>query len=227
VATLVDLVGGCEYPGRGVAIGRDSDGVPFAAYWLTGRSAASQQRELVVSEYEIVVQDVRGAATDELRHYTPAIRDEEWVIVGNGTHVSELAGTHADCVDLQVALRNLDYEPDPPIRTPRIFAGAVIEGPELLDLVVGSARSYSADQVQHPSLFLRRSEEATAGVVTTYRGSAAEVVTDGYPVVVSVDAEWETLPDLLWDRLDPALRVALAVIPLTTDTFEEAILRAR
>lgn len=140
---------------------------------------------------------------------------------------ARLAGTHADCVDLQVALRNLDYEPDPPIRTPRIFAGAVTEGPELLDLVVGSARSYSADQVQHPSLFLRRSEEATAGVVSTYCGSAAEVVTDGYPVVVSVDAEWETLPDLLWDRLDPALRVGLVVIPLNTETFSEAILRAR
>ncbi|WP_157630789.1 IMP cyclohydrolase [Kribbella catacumbae] len=227
MATLVDLVGGSEYPGRGLAIGRDSDGAPFVAYWLTGRSAASQQRQLVVSEREVVVQDVGGGASDELRHYTAAIRDEDWVIVGNGTHVSELAGTHADCVDLQVALRNIDYEPDPPIRTPRIVGGAVIEGPELLDLVVGSARSYSADQVQHPSLFLRRSEEATAGVVTTYSGSADQVVTDGYPVVVSVEAEWETLPDLLWDRLNPALRVALVVIPLLTDTFEDAIARAR
>jgi hypothetical protein len=227
VATLVDVAGGSEYPGRGLAIGRDSDGLPFAAYWLTGRSAASQQRELVVSEREIVVQDVSGGSTDELRHYTAAIRDEDWFIVGNGTHVSELAGTHADCVDLQVALRNIDYEPDPPIRTPRIFAGAVIEGPELLDVVVGSARSYSADQVQHPSLFLRRSEEATAGVITTYSGTATQVVTDGYPVVVSVDVEWESLPNLLWDRLNPALRVALVVIPLHTETFEDAIIRAR
>jgi IMP cyclohydrolase len=227
VATLVDVAGGCEYPGRGLAIGRDVDGVPFAAYWLTGRSAASQQRELVVSEYEIVVREVGGGAADELRHYTAAIRTEDWVIVGNGTHVSELAGTHADCVDLQVALRNIDYEPDPPIRTPRIFAGAVIEGPELLDVVVGSARSYSADQVQHPSLFLRRSEEATAGIITTYSGTAAEVTTDGYPIVVSVEAEWESLPDLLWNRLDPALRVGLVVIPLQVETFEEAIVRAR
>lgn len=223
----MDVAGGCEYPGRGLALGRDSDGLPFAAYWLTGRSAASQQRELVVSEREIVVQETGGGATDELRHYTAAIRDEDWFIVGNGTHVSELAGTRADCVDLQVALRNIDYEPDPPIRTPRIIAGAVIEGPELLDLVVGSARSYSADQVQHPSLFLRRSEEATAGVVTTYSGTAAQVLTDGYPVVVSVEVEWESLPDLLWNRLDPALRVALAVIPLHTETFEGTILRAR
>lgn len=123
MASLEAVVGGCEYPGRGVAIGRDIDGVPFAAYWLTGRSPASQQRELVVSEYEIVVQDVGGGGTDDLRHYTAAIRTEDWVIVGNGTHVSELVSTHADCVDLQVALRNIDYEPDPPIRTPRIFAG--------------------------------------------------------------------------------------------------------
>ncbi|MEV8373433.1 IMP cyclohydrolase [Kribbella sp. NPDC056861] len=227
MATLVDVAGGCEYPGRGVAIGRDSDGVPFAAYWLTGRSPASQQRELVVAEYEIVVQDISGAGTDELRHYTAAVRTEDWVIVGNGTHVSELANTHADCVDLQVALRNIDYEPDPPIRTPRIFAGAVTEGPELLDVVVGSARSYSADQVQHPSLFLRRSEEATAGVVTTYSGTAADVVTDGYPQTVSVEVEWESLPDLLWDRLDPTLRIGLVVIPLHVETFEEAIVRSR
>ncbi len=227
MATLVGLAGGSEYPGRGVAIGRDIDGVPFAAYWLTGRSPASQQRELVVSEYEIVVRDVRGGETDELRHYTAAIRTEDWVIVGNGTHVSELAGTHADCVDLQVALRNIDYEPDPPIRTPRIFAGAVTEGPELLDVVVGSARSYSADQVQHPSLFLRRSEEATAGVVTTYSGSASDVVTDGYPRTVSVEAEWESLPDLLWERLAPSLRVALVVIPLHLETFEGAVVRSR
>jgi len=227
VATLVDVVGKCEYPGRGLAIGRDSDGLPFAAYWLTGRSPASQQRELVVSAQEIVVQERGGGGADELRHYTAAIRDEDWFIVGNGTHVSELAGTHADCVDLQVALRNLDYEPDPPIRTPRIFAGAVVEGPELLDVVVGSARSYSADQVQHPSLFLRRSEEATAGVVTTYSGTSTQVTTDGYPSVVSVEVEWESLPDLLWSRLDPTLRVGLVVIPLLTDTFEGSILRAR
>ncbi|QNE21067.1 hypothetical protein F1D05_28100 [Kribbella qitaiheensis] len=227
MATLMDVAGGCEYPGRGLAIGRDSDGMPFAAYWLTGRSPASQQRELVVSEREIVVRETGGGAADELRHYTAAIRDEDWFIVGNGSHVPELAGTHADFVDLQVALRNLDYEPDPPIRTPRIFAGAVIEGPELLDVVVGSARSYSADQVQHPSLFLRRSEEATAGVITTYSGTAAQVVTDGYPVVVSVEVEWESLPDLLWNRLDPSLRIALVVIPLLPETFDEAITRAR
>jgi IMP cyclohydrolase len=201
--------------------------MPFAAYWLTGRSPASQQRELVVSAQEIVVQELGGGGADELRHYTAAIRDEDWFIVGNGTHVSELAGTHADCVDLQVALRNIDYEPDPPIRTPRIFAGAVVEGPELLDVVVGSARSYSADQVQHPSLFLRRSEEATAGVVTTYSGTSAQVTTDGYPSVVSVEVEWESLPDLLWSRLDPSLRVALVVIPLLTETFEGSILRSR
>jgi IMP cyclohydrolase len=201
--------------------------MPFAAYWLTGRSPASQQRELVVSAQEIVVQELGGGGADELRHYTAAIRDEDWFIVGNGTHVSELAGTRADCVDLQVALRNIDYEPDPPIRTPRIFAGAVVEGPELLDVVVGSARSYSADQVQHPSLFLRRSEEATAGVVTTYSGTSAQVTTDGYPSVVSVKVEWESLPDLLWSRLDPSLRVALVVIPLLTETFEGSILRSR
>lgn len=53
------------------------------------------------------------------------------------------------------------------------------------------------------------------------------VVTDGYPRTVSVEADWESLPDLLWTRLAPTLRVALVVIPLHGETFEQAVVRTR
>ncbi|MDX6237280.1 MAG: hypothetical protein QOG10_2095 [Kribbellaceae bacterium] len=223
MTTLGELVGSSEYPGRGLAIGRDARGVPFAAYWLTGRSAASQQRDVTLADTEIVVQDLSGSATDDLRHYTAAVRGDDWVIVGNGNHVSELAETRGQNVDPQLALRNLAYEPDPPILTPRIAAAADLAGHELRGVVIGSARSYpgAEDHVQHPSLHTARIEPGTAVMTTTYAGTAEQVVTDGQPRTVAVPSGWNSLAEILWDLLNPTLRVAVVVVPLHTGSFRD------
>jgi IMP cyclohydrolase len=213
------------YPGRALALGRDPDGVGYAAYWLTGRSPASKQRKLVVSDDEIVVQDVSGGSTDDLRHYTAAVRADGWIVVGNGTQVSELAEARKAGRDPQVALRDHAYEPDPPIRTPRIFATASLDG---TGVTIGSARALPGadDLVQHPSLYLAELPPATAVTISTYAGTAADVITSGVPEVVSADAAWTSVADLVWDRLDPELRVGLFVAPLDAPSFAAAVLRS-
>lgn len=218
------MVAGVGYPGRGLALGRDRDGVAFTAYWLTGRTAASQSRKLVVSDDEIVVQDVSGGSTDELRHYTAAVRGDGWIVVGNGTQVSELADARRAGRDLQLALRDHAYEPDPPIRTPRIFATASADGTMV---IVGSARSVpgAEELVEHPSLFVPELPSATAVYVSTYAGTAAGVITSGIPEVVTAHSSWQEVADSVWDALDPSLRVALFVVPLGAATFGAAILR--
>lgn len=223
MTTLGEVVGSSEYPGRGLAIGRDARGVPFATYWLTGRSTASQQRDVALADREIFVRDLSGAATDDLRHYSAAVRGDDWVIVGNGNHVRELTEARAQNVDPQLALRKLAYEPDPPIRTPRIAAAAVLAGHELRGVVVGSARSYpgAEDQVQHPSLHTARIESGSAVMTTTYAGTAEQVVTDGQPRTVAVPAGWNSLAEMLWDLLNPTLRVAVVVVPLHTGSFRD------
>jgi IMP cyclohydrolase len=223
VRGLVEIVGGVEYPGRGLVMGRDRDGLGFAAYWLTGRSPASRQRKLVVTNDEIVVQDATGASTDDLRHYVAAVRDDGWIVVGNGTQVSSLAEERRAGRDLQLALREHEYEPDPPIRTPRIFATASTDGSEV---IAGSARAVpGADELaEHPSLFIAQLPPATGVHITTYAGTAANVTTSGYPKVVSTREAWTDVADLIWDALNPALRVALFVTPL--DGFARAVLRA-
>ncbi|MFI6832133.1 IMP cyclohydrolase [Kribbella sp. NPDC050241] len=220
---LVDVVGAVEYPGRGLVLGRDPDGAGFAAYWLTGRTAASQGRKLVMSDDSVVVQDVSGASTDDLRHYTAAVRGDDWLVVGNGTQVSELAQARRDGRDLQVALRDQAYEPDPPIRTPRIFATASTDG---TGVIVGSARSVpgSEELVEHPSLFVPELPPATAIHVSTYAGTAADVITSGYPEVVGIGSGWQDVADGVWSALDPSLRVALFVVPLAAP-FGAAIVR--
>ena len=214
-----------EYPGRGLAVGRDTDGVPFFAYWLTGRSPASQSRELVVHEREIVVRDVSGTSTDDLRHYTAATRGDNWFIVGNGTQVGELTAARAQQPDLQPALRQLTYEPDPPIRTPRITAGATIDGNELTDAVIGSAVPYG-ELTAHPSLFAARIAPGTALTTTTYSGTAADVTTNGYPELIAVPLTWRAVTDAIWQSLQPSLRVAAITVPLDAPDFGNAILRS-
>lgn len=218
-----------EYPGRGLAIGRDVDGVPFFSYWLTGRSPASQARELVVHDREIIVRDTSGGPLDDLRHYTAATRGDNWVIVGNGTQVAELTAAREHQPDLQLALRQLTYEPDPPIRTPRITATATLNGPDLTEVVVGSARAYDGapELTEHPSLYAAHIAPGTAVTTTTYNGTAADIITHGRPEVVAIPVTWSALTDQLWRSLHPELRVAAITTRLDTPNFTDAILQSR
>jgi IMP cyclohydrolase len=225
----MSLIESVEYPGRGLAIGRDVDGVPFFTYWLTGRSPASQARELVVHDRELVVRDTSGGPVDDLRHYTAATRGDDWVIVGNGTQVGELTAARDQQPDLQLALRQLTYEPDPPIRTPRITASATITGTELTKVVIGSARAYDGapELTEHPSLYAAHIAPGTALTTTTYNGTAADIITHGRPATVAVPAAWSTISDALWSILTPSLRVAIVTIRLDRTTFAEPDVRAR
>jgi IMP cyclohydrolase len=221
--SLVEVVGAAEYPGRGLVVGRDEAGVAFVAYWLTGRSAASQQRRLAVCDSEILVEDVTGGAPDDLRHYTAAVRGDDWVVVGNGTQVSAPADARRAGTDLQAALREHAYEPDPPIRTPRIFATLSTAG---TDVIVGSARAVPGAEnlVQHPSLYLAELPPATAVTVKTYAGSTTNVVADGTPEVVSCQGSLEAVAGI-WDLLDPSLRVGLFVVSLNAPSLTAAVIR--
>jgi hypothetical protein len=216
-----------EYPGRGLAIGRDADGVPFFTYWLTGRSPASQARELVVHDHEIIVRDTSGGSVDDLRHYTAATRGADWVIVGNGTQVSDLTALRPQQPDLQLALRQLTYEPDPPIRTPRITASATLTGAGLTDVVVGSARPYDGapELTEHPSLYAAQIAPGTALTTTTYSGTTTTITPNGRPRTVAVPGAWTSISDALWTALNPSLRVAIVTIPLDQPTFSAADLR--
>lgn len=243
------VFGAVEYPGRGLALGRDVDGVPFFAYWLTGRSPASQARELVVHDRELIVRDTSGGPPDDLRHYTAAIRGDDWVIVGNGTQVSELVAAHeheqhngsgaAQSFDLQLAVRRITYEPDPPIRTPRITATATITGTGtgtttitgagLADAVVASAcaQPTAPDRTEHPSLYAAELPPATALTTTTYQGTAEHVVINGQPTTVAVPISWSAITDAVWAGLTPSLRVAMVTVRLDQDTFAGAVARSR
>jgi IMP cyclohydrolase len=102
---LLDTLAATEYPGRGLAIGRDANGSPFAAYWLTGRSVASRSRQLMPSgNHSILVRDIGGSADDPLRHYAAYESRGGLLTIGNGTHVSDIARQITTPNDLALVL---------------------------------------------------------------------------------------------------------------------------
>jgi hypothetical protein len=224
---LVDVLAQREYPGRGLALGRDVAGIAFGAYWITGRSAASQLRSIVLGEHEVVVHDLSGGPVDALRHYTAATRGTDWVILGNGTQVQELTDAVVAGEDLQLSIRDMEYEPDPPIRTPRIVGEAKL-GSGLGQVVIASATA-NPIQPDHSQISSLHDAHVVVGqclAVNTYRGTVEEPETCGRPMTLSVDRPWQDLQPAIWAVLNPEVRVAVMVLPLMSTTFLSGLVKS-
>ncbi|WP_431230468.1 IMP cyclohydrolase [Paenarthrobacter nicotinovorans] len=213
------------YPGRGIVLGRDRDGIAFGLYWLTGRSYASQQRAIQSFESEIVVRDLTDGPQDELRHYTAAIRDSSSVMIGNGTHVGSLWHEVSSGITFDDAHQKIDYEPDPPIYTPRITAKAALTGAGVRGFVTSAAVSDPdwPGITQHKTVHIQNPDVGQAQFVTTYTGDPSNPAPSGVAKIVKVESSWSSLTEDVWNALDPNFRVSITTFPLEGPTFFSAI----
>ncbi len=215
------------YPGRGVLMVRTVTGGRCLAYFLTGRSSASLQRELVVAVGgDVEVRDRRtGRTPDELRHYTAVARRGDVIVVGNGGQVLPLAEDLAEGSEPLEAFARFGFEPDEPIFTPRIWIATTVTGtgPSVLGYAVRSGRpSNGADRVAWAAGELAAGEGI---LMTTYDGTATRVSTARAPLdVTTAAATPKELLGELWAALDPELRVAaLAFDPNALPTDVEIV----
>ncbi|KUM80568.1 IMP cyclohydrolase [Streptomyces griseorubiginosus] len=208
--SLPDVLAAHDYPGRGVLWCTTGDGTSLGAYFLTGRSPASQARTLRrTSEDTLVVAASDTREHDHLRHYVAARQSRQWLVFGNGEQVS----TVADRLDAGrtplLALDGLDYEPDPPIFTPRLTVVADGDGRAWF----GAARRSAGGRTTTDRLTLHVSElpPGEAVLMTTYRSSGQHLVTGAPFTETRTTAEdAEALLDELWSALPPRLRIAAA-----------------
>lgn len=200
------------YPGRLLLLARTADGQLAAGYALTGRSTESRARRLeLITEDELAVLPVEESADDALRHYSAACLGEAWTVYGNGRQVSEVAARLRDGQHPDQALHGLEYEPDPPIYTPRITA--------VVDRIDGTAWFAAARRPQGG----RRTADTTVtrlgslaigeGVALfTYESDGDEVRTAQHHVDLhTTAADAKALMDELWAALDRRFLVAATV----------------
>ncbi|WP_405889393.1 IMP cyclohydrolase [Streptomyces sp. NBC_00133] len=209
---LNDALRDNHYPGRGVLWCRTGDGNLLGAYFLTGRSPASQARTLrrtVGGDLIVAPSDARER--DHLRHYIAARQSEGWMVFGNGAQVSTVADRLTSGQAPVLALDELDYEPDPPIFTPRltVIAGNREGGRAWF----GAARRGAGNRATTNRITLHVSDLAPGeGVLMmTYHSDGQEIATGSPFMEVRTTADNPTdLLDELWSVLPPELRIAAA-----------------
>lgn len=210
---LFDVLSANPYPGRGVLAARTHSGAVLGGYFLTGRSAASRDRVLRQVGGDLVVGPSADAEHDPLRHYAAATTAGDWLVLGNGEQVSQVAQrlnagrTPAD------ALGGLEYEPDPPIRTSRITA--LIHRDAGHTAVFGAARPSRGKRLTTNvmTLTVQALEPGEAVLLTTYVSDGERVSVADPFVETSVGAgSAEELLDEIWSALDPRFRVAATVV---------------
>ncbi|MBP0456353.1 hypothetical protein JFN87_02395 [Streptomyces bomunensis] len=210
---LNEVLADNHYPGRGVLWCRTGDGDTLGAYFLTGRSRASQARALRrTPESELIVAPSEARAHDHLRHYVAARQSGRWLVFGNGEQVATVAERLDSGLVPALALDGLDYEPDPPIFTPRLTV--VADGRDAGQAWFGAARHSSGTRTATNRLTLQVSGLAPGeGVLmSTYRSDGHAVATGEPLAEVRIAAGNRSgLLEELWTSLPLQLRIAAAV----------------
>jgi IMP cyclohydrolase len=207
--SLQDLLMPNAYPGRGLAIGLDGAGRATALYWATGRSTASRRRKARIDGPDVVIGPAApadSARLHPLRHYRALRTTGSGVIVGNGSHVSDIAEQLVQGATFAAALAAHDYEPDPPIHTPRIVG---MIDTQTDSVWVGCARRSDISHETEHLIMHTRTQVGLALGLTTYASDGERVEIDAQPTPVRLPTEASPV-DVLWQLLDPRF-VVLAV----------------
>ena len=222
--SLFHLLDGNPYPGRGIMLGKTTDGRALIAYFIMGRSENSQNRVFTEKDGGIITEafDPSKITDPSLIIYAPVrVLDKETTIVTNGDQTDTIFDALSEGKTFEDALRTRTYEPDPPNLTPRISGLLKVSkknmGYQLSILKSGPNKSALRFFFDYP--------EPQAGeghFISTY-------VTDGRPLPsfkgepISVGLESEsidTFTDFLWDALDADNRVSLFTRTIDMKTRE-------
>ena len=123
ITTLEKELSGCDYPGRGIVIGKSEDGKKaVTAYFIMGRSANSRNRVFVTEGEGIRTQayDPSKLEDPSLIIYAPVRVLGKKTIVTNGDQTDTVYNLMSEGKTFEESLRTREFEPDAPNYTPRI-----------------------------------------------------------------------------------------------------------
>lgn len=112
------------YPGRGLILGKSSNGENLAiAYFLMGRSNNSKNRVLNFKKNGIYTKPFKNEINNpSLVIYDPIIKFKHFIIISNGNHTETILKGLKSNLSFSESLKTRNFENDPPIFTPRIAA---------------------------------------------------------------------------------------------------------
>lgn len=219
------------YPGRGIIIGKSSDGKKaVAAYWTMGRSAGSRNRVFVEDGDGIRTQafDPSLIAGDPSLIIYAAVRVlEKQTIVTNGDQTDTIYDGLKQGLTFEQSLRSRKYEHDAPNYTPRISSVMNFENGYDYALSILKSDNGNPDNTLRFTYTYDAPVAGEGHYIHTYMGDGNPLPSfEGEPVKVKINGNIDDFTNEIWSSLNEDNKVSLFVrfIDIESGKWETRIL---
>ena len=227
---LTEELGRTSYPGRGIVIGRSTDGkTAVTAYFIMGRSENSRNRVFVTEGEGIRTEafDPSKMSDPSLIIYAPVRVRGTDTIVTNGDQTDTVFDGMEKGQTFEESLRCREFEPDAPNYTPRISGIMHVENGEY-DYCMSILKSNRGDasSCQRYTFSYSPAVPGEGRFLSTYVSDGNPLPSfEGEPIPVTVSGTIDEVTDSIWNALNEDNKVSLFVrfINIADGTYETRI----
>ena len=231
IQSLVNELSGCDYPGRGIVIGRSEDGTKaVTAYFIMGRSENSRNRVFVEDGEGIRTQafDPSKLSDPSLIIYAPVRVLGDKTIVTNGDQTDTVYDLMKQGKAFEESLRTREFEPDGPNYTPRI-SGLMTVSSGKYEYAMSILKSHNGnpDQCDRYTFSYDAPVAGEGHFIHTYMKDGNPLPSfEGEPTWVKISGNIDEFTDMIWNNLNQDNKVSLFVryIDIATGEYETRII---
>ncbi len=231
IQSLVNELSGCDYPGRGIVIGRSEDGTKaVTAYFIMGRSENSRNRVFVEDGEGIRTQafDPSKLSDPSLIIYAPVRVLGDKTIVTNGDQTDTVYNLMKEGKTFEESLRTREFEPDGPNYTPRI-SGLMTVSSGKYEYAMSILKSHNGnpDQCDRYTFSYDAPVAGEGHFIHTYMKDGNPLPSfEGEPTWVKISGNIDEFTDMIWNNLNQDNKVSLFVryIGIATGEYETRII---
>ena len=230
IKSMKDRIDGNPYVGRGIVIGKSSDGKKAAtAYFIMGRSANSRNRVFTVKNGEVFTEPFDASKVEDpsLIIYAALRKFENKLIVTNGDQTDTVYDGIVTGKSFSESLESREFEPDAPNFTPRI-SGMLTFGENDFKYEMSILKSLDENGSDCARYTFSYPSKAGLGhFIHTYVTDGNPIPTfHGEPERVAIPDSIDEFADEIWNYLDENNKISLYVryTDLTDGSYEEKLI---
>lgn len=215
IADIGELIRDNSYVGRGIVIGKSSDGKKaVTAYFIMGRSENSRNRVFIEQGDEVIIHPFDASKVEDpsLIIYAPVRQTGNKLIVTNGDQTDTIYDFIESGKTFEQALETREFEPDKPNFTPRISGMLTFDGG---DFTYKMSILKSADENGSACNRYTFSYPALSGLghfIHTYNHDGNPIPTfTGEPERVKIPDDIDEFTNTLWSNLNEQNKISLYV----------------
>ena len=215
IADIGELIRDNSYVGRGIVIGKSSDGKKaITAYFIMGRSENSRNRVFIEQGDEVIIHPFDASKVEDpsLIIYAPVRQTGNKLIVTNGDQTDTIYDFIESGKTFEQALETREFEPDKPNFTPRISGMLTFDGG---DFTYKMSILKSADENGSACNRYTFSYPALSGLghfIHTYNHDGNPIPTfTGEPERVKIPDDIDEFTSTLWSNLNEQNKISLYV----------------